>query len=624
MRAYALIPARSGSKGLPDKNILPIAGHPLLAYSIAFGRTIPVERVILSTDSPRYAEIGRAYGAECPLLRGAQAASDTAMEEDILADLDARLPGLGIPLPDIWVWLKPTCPFRDPAAVAEGIAALRDRPELDSVRIVTEADARLHRINAEGYLEPAPPSWDPTRSKMRRSEFEKVYQPFNLEIFRHEGWRARGSLFMGRRIHPIVLPRITGLDVDDRDGFDLIRTLIEADPRPELVGRHILLPPVPARPDPGKAAFETRAKAFRAADEPGKIALLVELLQESEAQHSSQRILDLARNWLGPLRAACEAVLAGAPTHRVALRSLAWCAYRTRDFALARKTLARLLALWPDQSQDSHRELMRLAWLDPMADEASQSAAWEVAMAEADALSQRSYTAQDRFATGKITDTIALDATLDRLLAEALAEIAAAGGPAAETVERLRAAKSVAIVGNGPSLKGSGAGARIEAHELVLRINYPVLSGFAADVGTRTDVMLFDGAHRLHLDKRLAREPAYPKVAALGTPTGILPGPVKPGEPPEVPISLIRLISALSYGRGTTGFRAIVLVALILRRKATLFGFDFFQPGQQGHYYDAASAALQHELAYEEWFVTRFLPTIRPDVSRFQPGASGG
>lgn len=243
MRAYALIPARSGSKGLPDKNILPIAGHPLLAYSAAFGKAIPVERVLLSTDSAKYAEAARPYGAECPVLRGAEASGDTAMEEDILADLDRTLPGLGIPLPDVWVWLKPTCPFRDPAAVAKALEVLRDRPDVDSVRIVTEADLRLHCINSDGFLEPFSDKWDPKRSKMRRTEFPKVYQPFNLEVFRHEGWRQRGSLFMGRRIHPIVLPRITGLDVDDRDGFEIIRTLIEATPRPDIVRRHVLLEP---------------------------------------------------------------------------------------------------------------------------------------------------------------------------------------------------------------------------------------------------------------------------------------------------------------------------------------------------------------------------------------------
>src|SRR5690242_3012086 len=112
MRAYALIPARSGSKGLPDKNVMEIDGIPLLAYSVSFGQSLGIERVLLSTDSRKYADIGKRFGAECPFLRSAEAASDSAGEHDILADLDARLPAHGIELPDVWVWLKPTCAFR--------------------------------------------------------------------------------------------------------------------------------------------------------------------------------------------------------------------------------------------------------------------------------------------------------------------------------------------------------------------------------------------------------------------------------------------------------------------------------------------------------------------------------
>jgi CMP-N,N'-diacetyllegionaminic acid synthase len=238
MRTYALIPARSGSKGLPDKNILPIDGHPLLAFSIAFGKKLPIDRVIVSTDSSIYQKIATQYEVECPYLRGPKASSDSAMEEDILADLNENLPRCGIDVPDIWVWLKPTCPFRSVDAVEEAIQILRDTPDVDSVRIVSEADARVHRINKEGFLEPLLSEWDPRRSKMRRSEFPKVYQPFNLEVFRHSGWAEPGALFMGRRIRPIIRPRITGLDVDDRDGFDIIKSLIEARPRAEIVQKY--------------------------------------------------------------------------------------------------------------------------------------------------------------------------------------------------------------------------------------------------------------------------------------------------------------------------------------------------------------------------------------------------
>src|SRR5688572_19842840 len=170
MKTYALIPARSGSKGVPDKNIRPIGGHPLIAYSIAFARKLKIDRVLVSTDSPKYQEIALQYGADCPYLRGPVASSDVAGEEDILADLTENLPRHGIDIPDVWIWLKPTCPLRDPDAVMKGIGILDSQPDIDSIRLVTETDARLHTINADGYLEPFLPNWDRQRSKMRRTE----------------------------------------------------------------------------------------------------------------------------------------------------------------------------------------------------------------------------------------------------------------------------------------------------------------------------------------------------------------------------------------------------------------------------------------------------------------------
>jgi N-acylneuraminate cytidylyltransferase len=227
--------ARSGSKGVPHKNIRTIAGHPLLAYSIAFASKLGLARTIVSTDSPQYREIALAYGGECPYLRGARASSDTALDEEILADLDENLPRHGIDLPDVWVRLKPTSPFRTLASVRAAIAALAGDPALDSVRIVSEADARLHVVNAEGFLEPLLPIWDPARSVVRRSEFPRAYKPFNLHVFRHSGWRDRGAFYMGRRVKPIFEHKITGLDIDDEDDFELVKALIETRPRPAVL-----------------------------------------------------------------------------------------------------------------------------------------------------------------------------------------------------------------------------------------------------------------------------------------------------------------------------------------------------------------------------------------------------
>lgn len=238
---YALIPARSGSKGLPHKNILEVDGHPLIAYSIAFARKVGVDRVIVSTDSEQYRAIALRYGAECPVLRSEAASSDTAREEDILADLATSLPRHSIRLPDLWVWLKPVNPFRSVEMVQQALKILSERPHVDSVRIVSEADARLHAVNAEGYLEPYGPGWDFRLSKMPRTRFPKVYFPYNLEVFRHQLWVERFASFMGSNIVPIVAPRITGFDVDDGDTFEIVKALIEMRPRPEFVARHVHL-----------------------------------------------------------------------------------------------------------------------------------------------------------------------------------------------------------------------------------------------------------------------------------------------------------------------------------------------------------------------------------------------
>lgn len=77
MSVYAIIPARSGSKGVPHKNIRMLGGHPLLGWSIAAARLCPqVDRIIVTTDSEEYAAIARRYGAETPFLRPAHLATD--------------------------------------------------------------------------------------------------------------------------------------------------------------------------------------------------------------------------------------------------------------------------------------------------------------------------------------------------------------------------------------------------------------------------------------------------------------------------------------------------------------------------------------------------------------------
>ena len=92
-----LIPARFGSKRIPNKNAMPLDGHPLIAYTFAMAIDSGVfERVVVSTDSPDYADIARHYGAEVPFLRPRDLAADSSRDFDwihhLLSELETELP----------------------------------------------------------------------------------------------------------------------------------------------------------------------------------------------------------------------------------------------------------------------------------------------------------------------------------------------------------------------------------------------------------------------------------------------------------------------------------------------------------------------------------------------------
>ena len=140
MDILALIPARSGSKSVPDKNIRIVAGKPMLAWSIghALGAG-SITRVIVSTDSQEYAKIAREYGAEVPFIRPAEFATDTALDIDVFRHALMWLDENEGYRPDIIVQLRPTYPKRRVDDIEAMIQMLIDHPEADSVRSVAPA-----------------------------------------------------------------------------------------------------------------------------------------------------------------------------------------------------------------------------------------------------------------------------------------------------------------------------------------------------------------------------------------------------------------------------------------------------------------------------------------------------
>ncbi len=126
----AIIPARSGSKGMKDKNIRLLKGHPLIAYAVAAAKQAKnVDRVIVSTDSEKYAEIAREYGAETPFLRPVEISGDTSTDLEFIQHAIFWFYEHEGKVPEYWVHLRTTNPLRHPESVDEAIQFIKENKE---------------------------------------------------------------------------------------------------------------------------------------------------------------------------------------------------------------------------------------------------------------------------------------------------------------------------------------------------------------------------------------------------------------------------------------------------------------------------------------------------------------
>lgn len=158
-RILGLILARGGSKSIPKKNIKPLGGKPLLAHTIEKAkRSRYLDRLILSTDDPEIAEVGRRFGAETPFMRPANLAEDTTPDYPVFIHALAWLKEHEGWEPDFVVHLRPTHPFRKAEHIDQGIEMLALRPDADAVWTVGMPPVtpyKMFQVGDDGLLRPA-------------------------------------------------------------------------------------------------------------------------------------------------------------------------------------------------------------------------------------------------------------------------------------------------------------------------------------------------------------------------------------------------------------------------------------------------------------------------------------
>lgn len=218
MKCLAIIPARSGSKGLKDKNIKELNGKPLLGYSVdAAINSKLFNTVMVSTDSERYAEVARQCGAEVPFLRSEFTSSDSASSWDAVKEVVANYKKMGREF-DVLVLLQPTSPLRSANDIAEAF----------KVFIEKNAKAVISVCEVEHS-----PLWCNTLQEGNSMiNFAKTSKPNGNRQMLDTYYRLNGAVYMLRtsvlenidrlyadECYAYIMSRKSSVDIDNIDDF---------------------------------------------------------------------------------------------------------------------------------------------------------------------------------------------------------------------------------------------------------------------------------------------------------------------------------------------------------------------------------------------------------------------
>ena len=223
MKILSIIPARSGSKSLPDKNILDLNGKPVLAWSIEQAKQSKFAsdmRIVVSTDSEKYANIARQYGAEAPFLRPSELSGDLSTDIEFLSHALEWFEKNEKYVPDIILQLRPTSPTRKVQDIDDCLTTFINNIETyDSLRSVIRVEKSPYKMYTT----------DESFSLLLPlfKEVNGIQEPYNQcrqilpSCFLHNGYIdiikasiVKQGTISGERIYPYIMSNDDEIDID--------------------------------------------------------------------------------------------------------------------------------------------------------------------------------------------------------------------------------------------------------------------------------------------------------------------------------------------------------------------------------------------------------------------------
>ena len=231
-KVLAIVPARGGSMGIPGKNLHPLAGKPLILYTIEQALAAPmVTRIVVSTDSIEIADVARKGGAEV-VIRPAELAGHSAPSESALLHVLDQLRASEGYEPDLVVFLQPTSPLRSASDIEQAIAAL-EREHADSLFSACPSHGFVWRNGPAGVV---PLNYDPKLRPRRQGAPEDLVENGSIYVFKpwvliESGCRLGGTIAVFR------MSALDSLQIDEPDDIPVVEFLLRTR-HPEAVRDH--------------------------------------------------------------------------------------------------------------------------------------------------------------------------------------------------------------------------------------------------------------------------------------------------------------------------------------------------------------------------------------------------
>ena len=228
IKILCIIPARSGSKGLPHKNIMDFKGKPLLSWSIEHAQQSKYSnniKIIVSTDSEKYAEISKQYGAEAPFIRPENISGDISSDFECIKHCVDWLKENENYEPDIILHLRPTQPCRRVEHLNKAIETfIINRDKYDSLRSVIPIEKSPYKMYSINNEELTP----------LFNEVNNIKEPYNQarqllpQCYLHNGYIdilnadiLKNDTISGSRIYPFVMDMDNNIDIDEKKDIPL-------------------------------------------------------------------------------------------------------------------------------------------------------------------------------------------------------------------------------------------------------------------------------------------------------------------------------------------------------------------------------------------------------------------